>query len=96
MQKRRTASLIAITRAARHVSARSAKRNGPARNGSGLCFVETSRMPGASAPYTSACTRCVWTRWGRSDRRVRASRTASAGSTSRGADNRSNGTSSSA
>ena len=37
--------MIAITRAARRVSARSTWRNEPARNGSSLCFVETSVVP---------------------------------------------------
>ena len=48
--KRRTASLMAMIRVARQASPRSAKRHGPVRNGSGLCFVETIGVRVETAP----------------------------------------------
>ena len=48
--KRRTASLMAMIRRARRASTRSAKRQGPVRNGSGLCFVETTGVRVETAP----------------------------------------------
>ncbi|OLD99987.1 MAG: hypothetical protein AUG91_05425 [Actinobacteria bacterium 13_1_20CM_4_69_9] len=80
---------MAITADARLASARSTNRNAPARNGSSLCFVDTSRRA-PSAPYTSACTRCVWTM--SASRTAARTRRASTGSTSCGADRRSYGT----
>jgi hypothetical protein len=50
-QKRRSDSLIAITRDARRASPCSTYRNGPSRKRSSLCFVETTAArPAASAP----------------------------------------------
>ena len=49
----RNASVIAITRSASRESPRSTWRNGPVRNGSSLCFVETKRAPRSFAASAS-------------------------------------------